>query len=362
MTALKERIKALIGQTGPMSTADYMATCLFDPEHGYYTTREPFGLAGDFTTAPEISQMFGELVAVWLYTAWKAQDCPLPVSVVEIGPGRGTLMKDMVRTLHRLDPVLAAQARFVLIEASPRLKEVQARTLAQSDAQIEWCDSIEALPDQPAFIVGNEIFDALPVRQFAKAKGAWRERCVGLDEEGALRFVLGAAAIEPSLLPDEAADCADGAIFEHAPARDAMMSAIAGHIRIHGGAGLFFDYGHLEPGLGDTLQAVCRHKPEGVFDSPGAADLTSHVDFHALAQVARSEGLEAATMTQGDFLLAMGLFERAGRIGHGADPKAQADIAAAVERLAGPDAMGSLFKVLSTTPPHKAVHPFAGTH
>ncbi|WP_157017039.1 class I SAM-dependent methyltransferase [Mesorhizobium xinjiangense] len=362
MTALEKRIKALIAQTGPMSVADYMASCLFDPQDGYYTTREPFGTAGDFTTAPEINQMFGELVAVWIYSAWQAQDRPLPVSLVEIGPGRGTLMKDVTRTLRRLDAQLAAQAQFILIEASPRLRDVQARTLADGGIDFTWHDSLEALVEAPAFIIGNEIFDALPVRQFVKASGAWRERCVGPGDNDQLQFVLGPGTIDGTLLPADAALASDGAIFEHAPARNAMMTAISAHIRAHGGAGLFFDYGHLEPGLGDTLQAVRQHKPEGVFDHPGLADLTSHVDFRALAEAAKCQGLETAVMRQGDFLLAMGLLERAGRLGANAGDDARAAVTSAVERLAGPGAMGHLFKVLSVFPPHKVVHPFAGAH
>ncbi|RUT98701.1 class I SAM-dependent methyltransferase, partial [Mesorhizobium sp. USDA-HM6] len=162
MTELKERIVDLIGAVGPIPISEYMALCLFDPKDGYYTTREPFGAAGDFVTAPEISQMFGELVAVWLYQAWQRAGRPLPATFAEIGPGRGTLMKDMLRTWSRLDPALAAGASFAMIETSPRLAEVQKETLAGQSATVSWHQTIDTLPQQPLFIVGNELFDAVP--------------------------------------------------------------------------------------------------------------------------------------------------------------------------------------------------------
>jgi len=358
MNRLGERIAGLIRTAGPVSVADYMAICLFDPDHGYYTTREPFGAEGDFVTAPEVSQMFGELVAVWLVEAWQANGKPIPATIAEIGPGRGTLMKDMVRTIGRLAPDLAAGTDFALVEASPRLAAVQRETLRDSGRTFAWHDTIDTLPDGPLFMVGNEIFDALPFRQFVRHDGKWLERAIGFDADGNFQFGIGTAALAPELLPSEAQNAPDGSIFEIAPAREALMSAIATRIAAHGGAGIFFDYGHLKPGLGDTFQAVRKHRSEGVFDNPGEADLTSHVDFSALAAVARSHGLEAHTATQGEFLLGMGLLERAGRLGQAADEAAREKIAADVERLAGPDQMGELFKVLAILPPGMLLPPF----
>lgn len=358
MTALKRRLAALIAQAGPITIADYMAACLFDPDHGYYTTREPFGREGDFVTAPEVSQMFGELVAVWLYSAWRAAGAPEGTRVVEIGPGRGTLMADIIRTLRRLDPAFTASACFVLVEASPRLADIQRKTLAGSGATVKWRESLDGLPDQPTLLVGNEIFDALPARQFVHAGGAWRERCVGLDPEGTLTFVAGAGGLDPARLPPAAKAAPEGAILEIAPAREAMMDTIAASIARSGIVGLFFDYGHLEPGLGDTLQAVRRHAPTGVLDDPGAADLTTHVDFSALAGVARGHGLAAPAMTQGEFLLAMGLLERAGSLGAMADAATRERLAGAAERLAAPNRMGDLFKVMAVMPRGLGVHPF----
>lgn len=354
MTPLGERLARLIAASGSIGVADYMATCLFDPQHGYYTTREPFGRGGDFVTAPEVSQMFGELVAVWLVEAWRSGGGPLPVTVAEIGPGRGTLMKDMVRTMRRLAPDLTSGAEFVLVEASPRLAEVQRRTLQDVGPDFSWHGTVDTLARRPLFAVGNEIFDALPFRQIVRTGDRWRERVVDLDGEGRFRFAAGATVVPDAALPEEVRNAREGSIFETAPAREAMMSAIAERIAVDGGAAIFFDYGHLAPGIGDTFQAVRRHRSEDVFASPGEADLTSHVDFAALATVARGHGLDARLTTQGEFLLGMGLLERAGRLGHAADDAAREKIVADVERLAGPEQMGNLFKVLTIRPPRPA--------
>ncbi len=358
MTRLKARIAELIAAGGPIPVSEYMATCLFDPHDGYYTTREPFGTDGDFITAPEISQMFGELVAVWLYEAWRAIDRPLPVTLAEIGPGRGTLMKDMLRTFARLDPAFAAGASFAMIETSPRLTEMQKKTLAATPVLPGWHKSLATLPEAPLLIVGNELFDAVPVRQFVRTGSGWRERMVGLGDDGGLRFFAGAASLDSALLPPDAARAAEGAIFEVAPARTGLMQVIAERVAEHGGAGLFIDYGYLEPGVGDTLQALRRHAHEDVLESPGEADITAHVDFSALGHAARASGLDAHFSTQGAFLLAMGLLERAGRLGAAAGAAEREKISDAVERLAGPEAMGDLFKVMAVLPGGIAVAPF----
>lgn len=358
MTRLKQRIADQISALGPIPVNEYMALCLFDPSDGYYTTREPFGTEGDFTTAPEISQMFGELVAVWLYQAWQAIGRPMPVTLAEIGPGRGTLMKDMLRTLSRLDLAFTKAASFAMIETSPRLTKIQKKTLEGSAATPDWHESIDTLPKAPLLIVGNELFDAIPIRQFVCTEKGWRERMVGLDDEGALRFFAGAASLDPSLLSEGADDATHGAIAELAPARSALMAMISERIAANGGAGLFIDYGYLRPGIGDTLQALRRHQYEDVLASPGEADLTTHVDFAALSAAARANGIDAHATTQGDFLLDMGLLERAGSLGTHADEAARAKITAEVERLAGPTAMGELFKVLAIMTVGVSIAPF----
>ncbi|MBA91989.1 MAG: methyltransferase [Phyllobacteriaceae bacterium] len=350
MTALKDRLMARIALTGPMSVADYFAACLFDPAHGYYTTRDPFGAQGDFTTAPEISQMFGELLAVWAFRNWQAAGSPSPFVFAEIGPGRGTMMADMLRVLGRLDGgAILRAARVHLVEASPRLAAIQRERLAGAPAAPAWVDRGEALPALPLIIIGNELFDAVPVRQFVKAGGAWRERMVGAVE-GDLAFLAGALPADPALLPPDAAHAPEGAIAEVAPQRAALMEVIAGRIATQGGAGLFPDYGYENPACGDTLQAVKRHRPDPVLAHPGAADLTAHVDFAALARAAASAGLAARIAGQGDFLLALGLLERAGALGAGKPAAEQERIRDAVERLAGSEQMGRLFSVLAVGP------------
>jgi SAM-dependent MidA family methyltransferase len=359
MTRLKERIVRLIEAAGPIPVGDYMATCLFDPEHGYYSTREPFGRRGDFITAPEVSQMFGELIGVWVRLAWDAIGRPAPLTIAEIGPGRGTLMKDMLRSLERLDPALVSQAEFALIETSERLVAAQKETLRNSRARIAWHASVEELGATPLIIVGNEIFDAIPIRQYVLRGGRWRERTVGLNERGKLAFVTGLGAPDPALLPSDAANAPEGSIVELAPARTALMDGIAGRVSAYGGAGLFMDYGYTEPAVGDTLQALRQHRYEDVLASPGKADLTAHVDFFALASEARRHGLDAHLMDQGEFLLGMGLLERAGRLGASADQTVRERLQAEAERLAGSDQMGTLFKVLAVGPRGIALPPFA---
>lgn len=358
MTVLHDRLVRQIKADGPISVAQYMAMCLFDPEHGYYTTTEPIGAEGDFVTAPEVSQMFGELVAVWLVGAWTGAGRPDRFTLAEIGPGRGTLSADVIRTLRQVAPDMLAGAETVLIETSPRLRAVQEETLKDCGADITWTEDIAQLPDQPLIIAGNEIFDAVPVHQYVKADGRWAERMVDLDAEGSLQFMAGAAGIDPALLPPGADEKSDGTIFEVSPQRSAMMSAIAARIAYDGGGGLFFDYGHLAPGFGDTFQAVRQHQTVDVLEQPGEADLTSHVDFHALAEAARVEGLDTGSMEQGAFLVAMGIAERAGQLGAGKSAEVQRDIVAAAERLCAVEHMGQLFKVLGVFPAQSQLPPF----
>lgn len=357
MTALKQRIVRLIEALGPISVAEYMALYLSDPDYGYYTTRDPFGAAGDFITAPEVSQMFGELIGVWLASAWQTIGSPSDALVVEIGPGRGTLMKDMMRTITRVAPPLRNQASFHLVETSPRLIEVQASTLAGC-GEFTWHEDIGELPDRPLLVVGNELFDALPTRQYVRAGAGWRERVVGLDDRDELQFYAGAGSIDAVLLPPDADAAPPGAIVEVSPARSALMTKIAERIATRSGAGLFIDYGYVTPGVGDTLQAVVKHAYDDPLAHPGEADLTAHVDFAALASAARQAGLQPHLLTQGEFLLRMGLLERAGQLGAKADEGTRERIRGEVERLAGPQEMGDLFKVMAVLPAGMRVEPF----
>lgn len=352
MNTLKKRIVDLIDALGPLPVAEYMTLCLSDEQHGYYMTRNPFGRGGDFTTAPEISQMFGELVGAWLVEMWQRLGRPEQPLFAEIGPGRGTLAKDIARTFDRLEPKLRANSDFYLIETSSRLGWQQATTLEGTSGTFKWEKTIDALPSgRPLLIVGNELFDAIPLRQFVKASEGWRERCVGLDSDDRLQFVAGRTMIEPALLPPADATTPEGAIFEIAPAREALMQKIAERIAAGGGAALFFDYGHLASGFGDTFQAMRGHAFANPLETPGEADLTSHVDFAALAATVWSAGLAPYLTTQGKFLTAMGLLERAGRIGANRSAHEQESIRQDVQRLAGPEAMGELFKVIAFASP-----------
>lgn len=359
MTRLKERIVDLIEVLGPISVSEYMALCLSDPRHGYYMTRDPFGRAGDFTTAPEISQMFGELVGAWLVAAWHALGRPQNPLIAEIGPGRGTLMKDIARTIGKLEPELRENAGFNLIETSQKLGWAQATTLEGAGGRFDWHESIDDLPRQPLLIVGNELFDAIPIRQYVKTLNGWRERMVGLDDAGDLIFLAGAGSVDPSLLPPGHAQALGGAIVELAPARMALMQSIAERIARDGGAGLFIDYGYRNPGVGDTLQALLKHAYDDPLAHPGEADLTAHVDFSALATAALQAGLDTHFSTQGDFLLDMGLLERAGNLGTNADEATRQRLSGEVARLAGPDQMGALFKVLAVVPKGVALPAFS---
>ncbi|MBB5702570.1 SAM-dependent MidA family methyltransferase [Ochrobactrum daejeonense] len=362
-TTLEDRLKRMIATTGPISVADYMAACLGDREAGYYTTREPFGREGDFVTAPEVSQMFGELIGIWCVSEWEALGRPDAFVLCEIGPGRGTLMSDMLRTIGRLSPQMLGAASIAMVETSPRLVERQKEKLADAPATVEWFERFSDIPAKtpagPLILVTNELFDAIPFRQFVKTGGGFMERLVALDEKDAFRFVSGAGGIDPTLLPAGHTNAQEGSIFEAAPARTALMQEIASHIAANHGAAINIDYGHLEAGFGDTLQAMLKHSFDDVFAHPGVADLTSHVDFDALEKTAQASGCKTGTMTQGDFLLAMGLLDRAGRLGAGRDAEFQEKIRADVERLAAPDQMGTLFKVLAISDCDTKLIPFA---
>jgi NADH dehydrogenase [ubiquinone] 1 alpha subcomplex assembly factor 7 len=342
-TALGRLVRQLISEEGPISVARYMALALGHPQLGYYATRDPLGRAGDFVTAPEITQMFGELVGLWAAHSWMRAGCPDPVGLVELGPGRGTLMADALRVIARAAPAFRSALSLHLVETSPALRERQGRTLAA--AAPRWHDTLSTVPDLPLIILANEFFDALPVRQFVRRNGAWHERLVGLGEEG-LAFGLSSTPIEAADLPA----AADGAVFERSEAGLAVMADIAGRMARHRGAALIIDYGHLDAGFGDTLQAVAGHAFADPLAAPGEADLTAHVDFAALLRVAEANGAAIDLLaTQADFLAALGIEARAEALKARATPAQRTAIDAALARLTdrAPRAMGTLFKVLA---------------
>ncbi|MFK7793613.1 MAG: class I SAM-dependent methyltransferase [Devosiaceae bacterium] len=344
MNALLNLIKADIEATGPMTVSRYMQLCLAHPQHGYYQKADPLGTEGDFTTAPEISQLFGEMIGVWLLQAWQALGKPAPFALVELGPGRGTLMADILRVLS-IDPDCAKAAQVHLVETSPTLTAKQIEMLAKTGQTPVHHSDMDNLPALPTLWVANEFFDALPTNQWVRTEKGWNVRKIGLDDAGELTFgvektPLPAPKSVPTNLPI-------GTIIEHSHAQDNAIITIAKHARQYGGAGLILDYGSLVPGSGDTLQAVKAHRKADPLGEPGEADLTTHIDFVHMASQLRQAGLQTiATAGQGQFLLALGLLERAGQLGAGRPQETQNDISLAVERLAGDEGMGRLFKVL----------------
>ncbi len=355
---LKQRIIRQIEATGPISVADYMAMCLFDRDAGYYTTREPFGKDGDFITAPEVSQMFGELVGVWCANAWQALGSPNSFVLCEIGPGRGTLMKDLIRTVAKIAPGFIAAAKIHMVEISDRLTRIQRKTLTKHGGEITWKKHFKDVASGPLILIANELFDAIPSRQYVKINGRFVERVLALDTKQNFIFAAGSGSIDEALLPPGNNIAPEGSIFEVGPARNALMQEIAARVHHDRGAALLFDYGHLQQGFGDTLQALSHHNSVDVLHIPGAADLTTHVDFHSLALAARTEGCKTSAMTQGEFLLAMGLLDRAGALGTDKSAEVQDQIHLDVDRLAGPDQMGTLFKALCVSDPATHVFPF----
>ncbi|WP_152046043.1 class I SAM-dependent methyltransferase [Aureimonas psammosilenae] len=348
MTPLGQRIADLIRQEGPITVERYWNIALFDRENGYYTTRDPFGRGGDFTTAPEISQMFGELLGAWALAAWRALGSPSPFVFAEVGPGRGTLMADMLRTVRRLDANFLKAAEVTLVETSDRLAQLQAERLAPFDLPIRHRRRIEELASLPLILVGNELLDAVAIRQFVATLEGWRERRVGLGADAGLVFVETEA--EAAALPflERLGQPEPGTVFEASPQRIAIADVVAQRIGRHGGAALLIDYGHARPGFGDTLQAVREHGFTDPLAEPGLADITSHVDFAAIAVRMMRAGLSVAPIAeQGEFLLALGLRERAQALGR-SYPERQAEVSAAASRLAGTNEneMGRLFKVL----------------
>lgn len=352
--SLKARLIAEMTEHGPLSVADYMARCLLDPEFGYYRTQPAFGTKGDFTTAPEISQMFGEILGAWIFHQWQAMGAPEPWHLIECGPGRGTLMADMLRTLATLSGkyhVSLTALHITLVEASPALRDEQKATLHAFDRPLTW-QSEPALPDAPFLLIANEFLDALPVAQYQWIGGCWRTRAVTCQGD-ALTFTPD----EPATPPHAPATPAEGDLYEHCPQAHALMAQLAARLRRQPGSALFLDYGYASYEHGDTLQAVRRHAYADPLAEPGLADLTAHVDFARLRDTARHAG--AATFgpaTQGDFLLRLGLRERAEQLVR-ATPSRRAETHAALNRLVAPEEMGTLFKALCLQSPNLPAPP-----
>jgi NADH dehydrogenase [ubiquinone] 1 alpha subcomplex assembly factor 7 len=351
VTDLFDLLSRRIRATGPLTVAEFMTEALHHPRLGYYATRDPLGTAGDFITAPEVSQIFGELIGLWCAEVWAQMGRPDPVLLVELGPGRGTLMADALRALA-VAPDFRHALRVHLVETSPTLRAAQAKALAAA-API-WHERLDAVPAGPLLLIANEFLDTLPIRQFERRDGGWHERCVGLTPDGstlafALEHATSAAAV---LISPRFVASPEGGVVEICPAAERLANDVSTRLTIDGGAALFIDYGRIGSAYGETLQAVRRHRYHPVLEAPGSADLTAHVDFQAFTDAARAAGTRiCGPVTQADFLRSLGIELRAQRLVAAASAEVGATIRSGLRRLIDGDEMGTLFKVLALTDP-----------
>ena len=349
---LQAELKKLIKSSGPMPVWRYMELCLTHPRHGYYVARDPLGREGDFTTSPEISQMFGELLGLWAASVWKAIGSPPLLRLIELGPGRGTMMADALRALRVLPPLYQSLSVH-LVEINPVLREKQKSTLT-GVRNIAWHERLDDVPGGPSVILANEYFDVLPIHQVVKRETGWHERVVEIDGTGQL--VFGTAA-EPTprfeaLLPPLVRAAPVGAVFEWRP--DAEIMKIATRMRAQGGAALIIDYGHIRSDAGDTFQAIARHNFADPLKNPGQADVTAHVDFQALMRAAEDLGARVhGPVPQGEFLKRLGIETRAVALMAKSTHEVSETISNGLKRLigGGRGGMGSMFKVLGISEP-----------
>lgn len=341
-TPLLEHLRGLIRAGGPLTVEHYMEIALWHPQWGYYATHLPVGVHGDFVTAPEISQVFGELIGLWLADLWQRSGAPDPAIVCELGPGKGTLMADLLRAAAMI-PAFRGAIRVHLVETSTKLRAVQADTLCA--ATPTWHQSLATVPAGILLLVANEFLDALPVRQFERQADGWHERRVDLDARGDLTF-----AGDPAQSAEELAAWPAGSVAERRPAARALAREVGARLARQGGAALFVDYGYFPPAPGDTLQAVARHQRHAPLRDPGAADLTAHVDFADFAAAATAAGARAwGPVSQARFLKGLGIDMRARRLADGKNAQQQAQIESGCRRLLDETQMGTLFKALALT-------------
>jgi NADH dehydrogenase [ubiquinone] 1 alpha subcomplex assembly factor 7 len=356
---LEAEIRRRIEAAGSLSVEQYMALCLTHPEHGYYVTRAPIGSGGDFITAPEISQMFGEMLGLWAAAAWQAMGSPENVRLVELGPGRGTMMLDVLRAT-RVVPAFHAAIVLHMVEVSAALERLQRQALIAAGVPVSWHSSLEDIPDGPLIILANEFIDALPIHQAVMCADGWHERVLKLRQDGRLHFSIHRDPIPlfEEFLPVDLRVAKIGQIFEWRS--DKMALQIGRRVVKSGGVALIMDYGHVQPALGETLQAVRGHDYADPLETPGLADLTAHVDFHALAQGAEAMGARVhGPVPQADFLRRLGLSQRATVLKASAPPSYAGTIDAAYERLTSEDrtGMGSLIKAIAFSRPELGALP-----
>ncbi|MFL6799402.1 MAG: class I SAM-dependent methyltransferase [Xanthobacteraceae bacterium] len=350
---LESEIRRRIELAGPMPVAQFMALCLTHPEHGYYMAREPIGAKGDFTTAPEISQMFGELIGLWAAAAWRAMGSPETLRLVELGPGRGAMMLDALRAA-KVMPEFRAALALHLVEISPTLERQQKQALTGIEVPVSWHRSIDDVPEGPSIILANEFFDALPVHQAVMCADGWHERVVKIGDANKLTFSIDRDPIPlfDEFLPSGMRAAKIGEIFEWRA--DKIALELGRRVVRSGGAALVLDYGHLESGIGDTLQAVGGHAYANALLTPGLVDLTAHVDFQALAEAAEGMGARLhGPVTQAEFLRELGIEQRAAALKAAAPEGHGVKIQAALERLTEEErtGMGRLIKAVAFSSP-----------
>ncbi|MEA2906068.1 MAG: dehydrogenase [ubiquinone] 1 alpha subcomplex assembly factor 7 [Alphaproteobacteria bacterium] len=348
MHPLEAEIRRRIAVAGPMPVGQFMSLCLTHPVHGYYMTRDPLGAAGDFITAPEISQMFGELIGLWAASVWRQMGSPENVRLIELGPGRCTMMLDALRAAHAV-PEFRKAVVVHLVEVSPALEQRQRRALSGVEMHVDWHKALEDVPAGPAIIVANEFFDALPVQQAVMCADGWHERVVKIDEAGNFQFSNARDPIPlfDQMLPAGVRDAQIGEIFEWRA--DQVALELGRRVARSDGAALVIDYGHLRSATGDTLQAVGAHEFADPLMAPGQVDLTAHVDFQALAEAAESMGARAyGPIAQGDLLDMLGIANRASALKRASPPEKAAAIDSALARLTDAEGtgMGGLFKAI----------------
>lgn len=351
MSPLETEIRRRIAAAGPMPVGEYMALCLSDPAHGYYVTRDPLGAKGDFTTAPEVSQMFGELIGLWAVTVWRQMGTPRQLRLIELGPGRGTLLRDAVRAAT-IDPEFIRALELHLVEISPVLEALQQQTLVDRDLPKLWHKALADVPPGPSIIVANEFFDALPVNQAVKQDDGWHARCVGIGEDGRFAYTISPEPLRgfERTVPAPLRAAENGEVFEWRSDVEAME--LGRRVSRDKSAALVIDYGHTESGAGETLQAVHKHLFADPLTMPGEADLTAHVDFQELGRAVEAMGVNAyGPLEQAAFLNRLGIQTRAQNLKANL-PRAEGhEIDQALARLTGigRTGMGTLFKVMAFT-------------
>jgi len=353
MTDLNKHLIKLIKLHGPITVSSYMTEALTNPKYGYYINQNPFGSSGDFITAPEVSQMFGELIGLWFADVWLKMGEPFKVHLIEFGPGNGTLMADFLRVLYLLPDFLdGIELHFV--EASPQLIDIQKEKFNKFNGKTSWHETVKSAlsaaedDDATTFIVANEFFDALPIRQFQKGDLGWHERMVSVNENGdGLIPVLSPFPVHDVKLPTRLKEADIHSIIEMSPMSDYITGLVVEHIKKYSGVALFIDYGYTKYRTGETLQAIEKHKYAHIFEKPGYADLSAHVNFRKMIEIIKQADLKAlGPVYQGNFLNDIGIEERFNTLTKEARPQQIKDIVSSLNRLVAPDEMGTLFKVI----------------